>query len=119
MADHRHKTVEKRLGLPNKEEERELFAKFELYDLMERYSPLADFILDDYACPNENTSIVVEEMLHNALLMSLIRYRKKDRHLGDGTFTFFFTLLAGDIMKDYVEQGMAYKIAVSKVMGKE
>lgn len=116
MIDHLSKTIERSLGLPTKSEEREMFARFELFDLLERYAPLADYLLDDYACPNENTGIVIEEMIHNALLTSLINYRKKDQHLSESTFTFFFTLLTESIMNDYVQQGMAYRIALTKIL---
>jgi hypothetical protein len=34
------------------------------------------------------------------------------------TFTFFFTLLVNDIMADYAKEGLAYKISISKIMGK-
>lgn len=118
MTNHRNKTLEGRLRLPSKNEELELFTRFELAVLLERYAPLADFILDDYAYPNENTNIVVEEMLHNALLMSLIRYHKKDRYRDQSSFAFFYTMLAKDIMADYVKDGMAYQLSLTKVLEK-
>ncbi len=118
MATPQNRTVEKRLGLPGKTEERELFNRFDLFELLERYSPLADFYLDDYAYPNDNANIVIKEMVHNALMHSLIRYRNKNRHMEASTFTFFFTLLVNDIMADYAKEGLAYKVSISKIMGK-
>ena len=115
MADHRSKTLEKRLGLPAKGDERRLFERFRLSELLDVYTPLADFIVDDYACPTENVSIIVDEAVHAALLAALIKYRGKGRHLESGTFGFFFGLLARDILEHYVKDGMIHKISETKV----
>lgn len=115
MAATKHMTIEKRLGLPDKAEERALFGTFDLYDLVERYTPLVDFLLEDYAYPSDNASLIIREMAHMSLLHCMMKFKNKNMHLGESSFSFFFTLLMRDLMNDYIREGTAYRISDTKI----
>lgn len=108
-------TIEQRLALPDKTEEQVLFGRFDLGELLDRYDPLVHFLIDDYICANSNTGIIVEELLHNALLKALMRFRSQNRHLGTLSFTFYYTMLARDIMNNLIKEGGIYRLSDTKI----
>jgi hypothetical protein len=107
--------IEKRLGLPSQEEERVLFQKFDLFDLIEKYSPLADFLVDDYVCPNRNMSVIVEEVVHNILLRALIKFRAGRKGSDNIPFVLFYSTLVHEVMDDYVKDNMVARLSETKI----
>lgn len=117
--DHRNITVERKLGLPKKEEEIQMFLNYDLVAVFDRYLPLADYLLDDYICPNNECRILAEETVYQALLVSIIKFRRLKRYELDTTFTFFFSYFVADLMNDFIKEGKAYRVSSLQVESKQ
>lgn len=114
-SDHRNILVERRLKLPNKEQEIELFLNYDLINVFDRYLPLADYLMDEYACPNDDVRMIVEETVYNALLATVIKFRRIKRYEKETTFTTFFSCLVRDILDDIAKGGKIYKISKMQI----
>lgn len=108
--------LSKQLHLPNKQQEITLFESGNPLELIDVYVPLAEFLLQEYICPNEVVRIHVQELVYNSLLMVLFKYKKKGCHLKSYTFVEFFSLLLEGTMKEFTQEANILCVSNTKVL---
>ncbi len=108
--------IEEQLGLPDKIEEADLFADYDMVAVFDRYLPLADYLLDQYACPNDGVRMVVEETMYTALMMAISKFRRAGLYKKEDSFACFLVQILSEFMDEFAKEGKVYKIDHLQVM---
>ncbi len=105
------------LNLPSKTEEFDMFTtSYDVIAIFDRYLPLAEFILDEYACPNDEVSMHVEESIYMTMIGSIANFRRTKKYETNVPFSQLLAAMIYSFMEEYEQEGKVYKISKSVVM---
>ena len=103
--------VAENLHLPTKQQEIDLFNNYDLVSVFDKYLPLADYILDEYACPTDEISMHAEETAYTTLMNTIILFRRKKMYEKPTLLSQFVTELIRSFIDEYEKDGMLYKVS--------
>lgn len=104
------------LRIPTKSEEFDLFTNYDMVAVFDRYLPLADYILDEYASPSDEISIMAEETAYTALMTMIAQFRRSKGYETNVPFSQLVSRTMYAFMDEFEKEGKLYKISKSFVM---
>ncbi|MDB4983848.1 MAG: hypothetical protein JWM20_27 [Patescibacteria group bacterium] len=104
------------LNLPTKQEEFDIFTNYDMIAVFDRYLPLADYIIDEYACLSDEISIMVEETAYTALMGMIAQYRRAKAYETVVPFSQIVSRAIYAFMEEFEKEGKLYKISKSFVV---